>query len=917
MKRRGGRVVSSKSTVVGASSAAVTPEAPGLSAAVNGHDASVAAAATAAAAAASLSPSLTSPTTPVARDEPRRSGNPVTSASATMMDVPTPTLTIPTLDIFARFQSKRDDFDEDWLLLQEDPAARNETPRIAAHVADKLRRHQAQLGAHRAAAAADRIRQDKDRVVPARAAAKTASSVSGDGLDTVATEGPRQARRQRCPETYDSAEDSGSDGAGADADIGTVAADNDGDDSDEYVPEDRTASQYKRPQNAKKAASKDEGSAGVALSGGSPPVSTPAGRTAAAGAGAEAASVNPFTPLSEDEEQLDVEAEHDGLTGDYLNFRLTSATGSRALDADALQATVHLQPSPSHGEKRNVNDRRSYRSQEQRRQTPLSPQQTEQDRVLVVPLWSIARMEQHGGYCSASPLIALHQEVTDLVDYLRPTEAEVTMRRYIEKDIGRLVDRLWPGSSVLVYGSMYTHLLLPLSDLDITLLDVPVPAEEALTSLAKEISSAGLCENVYPQVILKTKVPLIKFVHKGSLIDVDISVGAVDGKRNSECIVQYMNMYPEALPLTLVVKYFVMQRGMHEPYYGGLGSYAATLLVVAFLRQHPIYTTQPEKRTMTGLGRLLVDFFRMCGQHWNYRRVAVCLANYAVPSNIDDAMAANVHDEGDFRIRADCGGRMQSPVLASPPRGPMGPAQVWIEDPVDASNNAASSLRFFHSLSAMFSYAYLALTTDFDRAAADAAQPSSPAPSSSPSSPSSNDISRRPTLLSRIFHADAEMVYRRRAVAAAYKRLNAEMPAYMKEVQDFRRDEDAAMLQGNCDGVAHSWRARRLRRREGDPILFPQQRNVTSLEERLALSHLRESSSPPPPASEVDMKKRQREAGDEDSQRKVQRDRREDSALPSRSSSRSSPCTTGSESNASSVRVDVTRRTERSRKLRR
>ncbi|TPP52490.1 hypothetical protein CGC21_10405 [Leishmania donovani] len=784
MKRRGGRVVSSKSTVVGASSAAVTPEAP------------------------------------VARDEPRRSGNPVTSASATMMDVPTPTLTIPTLDIFARFQSKRDDFDEDWLLLQEDPAARNETPRIAAHVADKLRRHQAQLGAHRAAAAADRIRQDKDRVVPARAAAKTVSSVSGDGLDTVATEGPRQARRQRRPETYDSAEDSGSDGAGADADIGTVAADNDGDDSDEYVPEDRTASQYKRPQNAKKAASKDEGSAGVALSGGSPPVSTPAGRTAAA--------------------------------GDYLNFRLTSATGSRALDADALQATVHLQPSPSHGEKRNVNDRRSYRSQEQRRQTPLSPQQTEQDRVLVVPLWSIARMEQHGGYCSASPLIALHQEVTDLVDYLRPTEAEVTMRRYIEKDIGRLVDRLWPGSSVLVYGSMYTHLLLPLSDLDITLLDVPVPAEEALTSLAKEISSAGLCENVYPQVILKTKVPLIKFVHKGSLIDVDISVGAVDGKRNSECIVQYMNMYPEALPLTLVVKYFVMQRGMHEPYYGGLGSYAATLLVVAFLRQHPIYTTQPEKRTMTGLGRLLVDFFRMCGQHWNYRRVAVCLANYAVPSNIDDAMAANVHDEGDFRIRADCGGRMQSPVLASPPRGPMGPAQVWIEDPVDASNNAASSLRFFHSLSAMFSYAYLALTTDFDRAAADAAQP-------------------------------------------WCTRLNAEMPAYMKEVQDFRRDEDAAMLQGNCDG----------------------QRNVTSLEERLALSHLRESSSPPPPASEVDMKKRQREAGDEDSQRKVQRDRREDSALPSRSSSRSSPCTTGSESNASSVRVDVTRRTERSRKLRR
>ncbi|GET86074.1 topoisomerase-related function protein-like protein [Leishmania tarentolae] len=160
------------------------------------------------------------------------------------------------------------------------------------------------------------------------------------------------------------------------------------------------------------------------------------------------------------------------------------------------------------------------------------------------------------------------------------------------------------------------------------------------------------------------------------------------------------------------------------------------------------------------------------------------------------------------------------------------------------------------------------------------------------------------------------MVYRRRAVAATYERLITEIPVYMKEVQDFRRDEDAAMLQCNCDSVEHSWRARRLRRREGDLALFPQQRHATSLEERLALSHLREASSPPPPVSEVGMGKRPRETDLDGSQRKVQRDRREYSALSSNSSSRSSSCTTGSESNASSVRVDVTRHTERSRKLR-
>ncbi|KAG5486211.1 hypothetical protein LSCM1_07331 [Leishmania martiniquensis] len=910
MKRRGGRVVSSDSTVVDIGKAAVTPSASGLPTTVNCKDAPIT---TGAAAAASSSPSVASPTTPVVRDASGVPGSLEGAEGVTAMGSPPPTLTIPTLDIFSRFQSKRDDFDADWLLLQEDPATMEEKPRIAAHVADKLRRHQAQLGAHRAAAAADRTRQDSDRALVSPATAKVSGAVSGDDLGVVATEDHRPARRQRRPETYDSAEESGNDGVGDDG----------GDDDVEYVPEDRAASQYKRPKMSQKASAKDQGSAGVAVSGGSPPVIRSAGRPAGVAAAtapatdAGTASVDPLKPLSEGEERGDSEAEREGLTGDYLNFHATSAAGRKAVGADEVQATVHVQSFASRGEHRNAGSGSSPRSQEQRRQTTPTSQQAERDRVLVVPLWSIARMEQHGGYCTSSPLIALHQEITDLVDYLRPTEAEVTMRRYIEKEIGRLVDRLWPGSSVLVYGSMYTHLLLPLSDLDVTLLDVPVPAEEALTALAKEISTAGLCESAYPQVILKTKVPLIKFVHKDSLIDVDISVGAVDGRRNSECVVQYIKMYPEALPLILTVKYFLMQRGMHEPYHGGLGSYATTLLVVAFLRQHPIYTTHPEQRGMAGLGKLLVDFFRMCGQYWNYRRVAVCLDNYAAPGDEAGAMGASANGEGDFRVRADGGGRIQSPVSPSSPRGPMGPAQAWIEDPVDPSNNAASSLRLFHSLSSMFAYAYLALTGDVNSAAADESQSQPPTSASSLSSPSSDDISRRPTLLSRIFHADAEMVYRRRAIAATYERLKAEMPVYVKEVRRFRRAEDEAMLQHNCCHTAFSWRARRLLRREGTSFLFPQQRSVTSLEERLALSRLHESSSPHPPESKVGGEKRQREGAREERRMKARKGCREYSAPLSDRSSPSSVRSFDSGSNASSVRVSAMRRTERNRKLHR
>ncbi|KAK7201739.1 topoisomerase-related function protein-like protein [Novymonas esmeraldas] len=887
MKRRGGRVVSSSSTVVGAEASAA-PNVLAGAGDVRGPPSPPSPAVSAAAA----SPAV------ARREAHGDDGTTTTTAAATAAAAQT--LTIPTVNIFSRFQQRRDDFEVDWLMLQEDPAARAEAPPIAAHVAERLRRHQSQLGANRAAAAADRARLGRERGTPT-----AASAVSGDGLDAVATAALRPPPRQRRPDTYDSAEDSIGDGADTARSPGAVA-----DDAD-YVPEDRAASQYRRPKATATATLVSDTPSHSSCS--PPPSAVPVDAAADATASALAAEA----------------PETEGLTGDYLNFHSTSAAGPKSLDSDALQATVRLPTPTSRGSPRS---QQQQQQQQQRRHGASAQQAAGQEQLLVVPLWSAARVARYGGYCRASPLIALHQELTDLVDYLRPTEAEVSMRRYVEMEVGRLVDRLWPGSSVLVYGSMYTHLLLPLSDLDMTLLNVPVPAEEALTVLAREISDAGLCESAYPQVILKTKVPLIKFAHKGSLIDVDISVGAVDGKRNSDCVVRYMNTYPEALPLVLVVKYFVMQRGMHEPYHGGLGSYAATLLVVAFLRQHPIYTTHPELRSMTGLGALLVDFFRMCGQYWSYARVAVSLHNYAVPGGDDGETGAmsppsiSSHGlvigvggggDGDFKTRTDVGGgRMSSPVSAAAPpamRGPMGPAQAMVEDPVDPSNNAASSLRLFHSLTSMFTYAYIALTADFDSAAADAMQQqqqqqqSPPPPSSSPS-PSSEDISARPTLLSRIFHVDAAMVYRRQTIAATYAQLVAEAPAYMAEVRKFRRDEDAGMLQHHSDSTAHSWSVRRLRRRADDPPLLPQQRSVQTLEERLALSRLRGSSPPPPTAAtEAPVPATKR--------------RRYESVSSSRTGSGNARSSAShgsdSDSNGSSVRVDVTRKTERSRKLHR
>ncbi|CCW65499.1 unnamed protein product [Phytomonas sp. EM1] len=462
--------------------------------------------------------------------------------------------------------------------------------------------------------------------------------------------------------------------------------------------------------------------------------------------------------------------EEGGIRGDYLLFSTASSrqgAGTAAgLSVNQLQASVAISP------KSEVNDRAASRGFLDRIQGASLPSPSTSDAPSLsrmVPLWSVARMEKEGGYCADSPLVALHQEITDLVDYLRPTQAEVSIRRMIEMEISRIARRLWPDCEPIVYGSLYTQLMLPLSDVDITITNVPIAPEEALTVLAREISQAGLCDAAYPQLILKTKVPLVKFQHKGSLVDVDISINAGDGKKNSDIVHALLANFPEAQPLIVVIKYFLQQRDMAEPYRGGLGSYATTLLVISFLQSHPIHTTRPEERAVSGLGRLLVDFFRFYGMYWNYHQCGVSVEKGRMFFPREDDLVGF------------------SPTSPSSPRSPSGPAQAWIEDPGNPANNAASSLRNFHVISSLFSHAYFALTAEL------------PPPSSeelSEQSPAAASLSRRPTVLSRILHVDANMVWKRLLIAEAYDTLCAERAAFMAEVREYRRMEDGKMLAG-------------------------------------------------------------------------------------------------------------------------
>ena len=458
-----------------------------------------------------------------------------------------------------------------------------------------------------------------------------------------------------------------------------------------------------------------------------------------------------------------------GVGENFFSFapKETKPGHHKTLTAESLQATVVV---PNN--KKNVISTftKQAQIQQQRRQPTTSNQQ---DVRRIVPLWSVERMNLLGGYCSDNARVALHQEIMDLVEYLKPSQAEVSMRRYIELQVADLARTLFPGCDPVVYGSMTTHLVLPLSDLDMSILNVNVPIDDALNQLARAIANAGLCVTAYPQVILKTKVPLLKFKHKGSLLDVDVSINAGDGKHNSEIVRELLKKFPEARHLTIVIKYFLQQRDMHEPYKGGLGSYATVILVISFLQHHPIYTTQIADRGKTGLGKLLVDFFRYYGHRFNYNRCGVSIEN------------------GGFYFMRKTPGSSSS--MESFGRGPLGPPQLVVEDPGNPDNNATSSLRIFPAIASTFDHAYIALTGEFELAGRlEDMTPDSPL------------VSMRPTLLSRILHVDAESVVRRQAIISCYQELLAEnLDHFHHVVHGHRANEDAAMIRLRSSLAAH------------------------------------------------------------------------------------------------------------------
>eukprot|EP00055_Hartaetosiga_balthica_P008064 m.28892 g.28892 ORF g.28892 m.28892 type:complete len:415 (+) comp6101_c0_seq1:42-1286(+) len=220
-----------------------------------------------------------------------------------------------------------------------------------------------------------------------------------------------------------------------------------------------------------------------------------------------------------------------------------------------------------------------------------------------------------GKTLSQIPIIALHEEVRYFMEYMRPTPEEEQLRKEVVKNIEDVIYGLWPKSEVCVFGSYKTDLYLPTSDIDIVV-HGSWPALP-LNTLAHALENANIPDRM--EVIAKARVPIVKFRDERSQIHVDISFNQPSGPADAESIIRWKKEYIHAEPLVMVVKQFLLQRDLNEPFHGGIGSFAIFLLVMSFLQRRTVRVPAES----CNLGVLLIEFFELYGKQFHYGRVGI------------------------------------------------------------------------------------------------------------------------------------------------------------------------------------------------------------------------------------------------------------------------------------------------------
>ena len=192
----------------------------------------------------------------------------------------------------------------------------------------------------------------------------------------------------------------------------------------------------------------------------------------------------------------------------------------------------------------------------------------------------------HHRYSSA--MLLLHEEILDFAAFMTPTPSERAIAEKALEVVHSTLMELFPEARMEVFGSRANGLVLPTSDWDLVMFNV-TPSLTNMKRIANEFEARGLVKKT--DVISSARVPIVKLWEKQSGIQIDLSFEAKSAVLSRALTAEYIARFPALRPLMLVLKYFLVQRGLNDTYSGGVGSFLLLLMVV--------HVVQYRQKTMT------------------------------------------------------------------------------------------------------------------------------------------------------------------------------------------------------------------------------------------------------------------------------------------------------------------------------
>ena len=177
----------------------------------------------------------------------------------------------------------------------------------------------------------------------------------------------------------------------------------------------------------------------------------------------------------------------------------------------------------------------------------------------------------------------------------------------VAERVKQAVYAIWPRAWCDVFGSIASGLAAPGSDVDMVIRGVTQP--DRVRVLAAHLARQDWVMML--QAVEHTAVPVVKFStaaipisfgNQGNLIVVDITFENErhNGLNTCGVVRQLVQRWPALKPLVLVLKQFLAEKGLNDPYLGGISSYGLVLMVAAILVRRG--------NANTDLGESFVDF---------------------------------------------------------------------------------------------------------------------------------------------------------------------------------------------------------------------------------------------------------------------------------------------------------------------